>query len=572
MSNSVLASFSILFAAIFTNNILLTNYLGMCSFLAISRQMKTSIGLGAAVVFVMTCTTALNWMVYYWLLVPLDLTYLRFIVFIMVIAAFVQMLEMIIERVSDSLYTALGIFLPLITVNCAILGIALFMVIRSTTSCPPSSTARGRPRLGAGHRADGRHPPEDAALAGAPRAGGGGDHLDHRGIHGRGLHRLLRHDQPVGTGGRMFDLNALLISLAAFCGLSVALAFVMVVADATVGNYGDIKVNINDGTKEVVGPGGRPLLFVLSEQKLFIPSACGGRGSCGLCKVQVTSDIGEYLPTELPWISDEEKKHNVRLSCQIKVKKDLAIQIPEELFSVKEYRTKVARIRDLTHDIKEVTLQMTDPPEISIRAGQYIQFEVPEYELTPERVYRAYSVSSPPSLRDAVELEVRLVPNGICTTYVFQHLKEGDEVKINGPYGDFYLRDTGREIVFIAGGSGMAPIKSILMDMAEKGSTRKATYFFGAQAKRDLFLVDEMRELEKRLPNFRFVPALSRPNPEDDWKEETGLITAVLDRQLRDGLETEAYLCGSPGMIDASIAVLTAKGFTADRIFYDKFA
>ncbi len=370
----------------------------------------------------------------------------------------------------------------------------------------------------------------------------------------------------------MFPFAALLISLAAFCGLSVALAFIMVVADATVGNYGDIKVSINNGAREVVGPGGRPLLFVLSEQKLFIPSACGGRGSCGLCKIKVTSDLGEYLPTELPWISDAEKKQNIRLSCQVKAKKDLAIQIPEELFSVKEYRTRVVRVRDLTHDIKELTLQMVDPPAIAIRAGQYIQFAVPEYELTPERVYRAYSVSSPPSVKDAVELEVRLVPNGICTTYVFQHLKEGDEVQINGPYGDFFLRDTDREIVFIAGGSGMAPIKSILMDMAGKGSARQATYFFGAQSKRDLFLLDEMRELERRLPRFRFVPALSRPAPEDAWTGETGLITAVLDRHVTDGREMEAYLCGSPGMIDASIRVLAAKGVAAERIFYDKFA
>jgi Na+-transporting NADH:ubiquinone oxidoreductase subunit F len=365
--------------------------------------------------------------------------------------------------------------------------------------------------------------------------------------------------------------TAFLISVGAMCGLAVFLAVLMVIADLTVGNYGDITITVNDSKKMEV-PGGRPLLSTLMGEKLFIPSACGGRGSCGFCKVRVTSDVGDYLATELPWITEEERKQNVRLSCQIKAKKDLAIWIPEELFNVKEYRTRVERIRDLTYDIKEITLRLLDPGEISFRAGQYIQFQVPEYELSSESVYRAYSCASSPSRKDAVELEIRLVPNGICTTYVFQHLKEGQEVTLNGPYGEFFLRDTEREIVFIAGGSGMAPIKSILHHMAETGVDRKATYFFGARAVRDLFLVEEMRELEKKLPRFRFVPALSAPEPDDGWKGETGLITEVLDRHLQGGENVEAYLCGSPGMIDASVAVLTKKGIPQELIHYDKFA
>ena len=366
-------------------------------------------------------------------------------------------------------------------------------------------------------------------------------------------------------------LSSFLIAVIAMCGLATFLALLMVIADLTVGNYGEVNIIIND-EKEMTVEGGKPLLSTLMGEKLFIPSACGGRGSCGFCKVKVVSDIGDYVATELPWITEEEKKENIRLSCQIKVKKDLAIQIPEELFNVKEYRTRVERIRDLTYDIKEVTLKMIDPPEIKFRAGQYIQFQTPEYELSSESVYRAYSCSSVPSRRDAVELEIRLVPNGICTTYVFQYMKEGDQVTINGPYGEFYLRDSEAEIVFIAGGSGMAPIKSILLDMAEKGIDRKATYFFGARTTRDLFLVDEMRELEKRLPRFKFVPALSAPTEEDKWNGDTGLITEVLDKHLKDGNNVEAYLCGSPGMIDASVGVLTKKGLPEELIFYDKFA
>lgn len=363
----------------------------------------------------------------------------------------------------------------------------------------------------------------------------------------------------------------LLIGIGAICGISTFLAVIMVIADATIANYGEVTVTVND-EEQLTVQGGKPLLGSLMEQKLFIPSACGGRGSCGLCKVKVTSDVGDYLPTELPWISEEERKQNIRLSCQLKVKSDIAIQVPEELFNVKEYQAEVVSLTDLTYDIKQVVLRLIDPPEISFTAGQYIQFEVPEYELSSEEVYRAYSMASQPSRKNEVELEIRLVPNGICTTYVFNYLQEGDRVTINGPYGEFYLRDTDADIVFIAGGSGMAPIKSILYDMYEKGIQRKATYFFGARAVRDLFLVEEMRELEKNMPGFTFVPALSDPLPEDNWEGETGLITDVLDRHYSSVDHLEAYLCGSPGMIDAAVAVLTKKGLPEEKIYFDKFA
>lgn len=364
----------------------------------------------------------------------------------------------------------------------------------------------------------------------------------------------------------------LLISIGIISLISVFLALLMVIADATIGNYGIVKISINEGSKELEVQGGQPLLKALNQEGVFIPSACGGRGSCGLCKVRVVEGGGEYLPTELPWISDEEKKQQVRLSCQFKVKSDVSIVIPEELFLVKEFKTVVDSIKDLTHDIKEVRLKLKEPTEISPKAGQYIQFEVPEYEMTDERVYRAYSIASSPHEKDYVELEIRLVPNGICTTYVHQHLKEGDEVIINGPYGDFYLRDSDKHIICIAGGSGMAPIKSILLDMEKKGITRKTSYFFGARSKRDLFLLDEMRELEKKMPNFTFIPALSEPLEEDNWDGETGLITDVVRRMVTEGSNSEAYLCGSPGMINACIDVLNELGVEADNIFYDKFS
>ncbi len=366
-------------------------------------------------------------------------------------------------------------------------------------------------------------------------------------------------------------MAAFLYSVGALSALATFLAILMVIAENTIGNYGEVNITIN-GSEQMTVSGGRPLLSTLMEEKLFIPSACGGRGSCGFCTVKVTSDIGDYLATELPWISDGEKKENIRLACQVKVKKDIAIEIPEELFNVKEYRTKVISLRDLTHDIKEVKLKLLEPDQINVKAGQYVQFQVPEYEQSAESVYRAYSLASPPSEKGSVELEIRLVPSGLCTTYVHQYLKEGDEVILNGPYGEFFLQESEREAVCIAGGSGMAPIKAILLDMLDKNIDRKVSYFFGAVTRKDLFLVEEMEELQKKLPRFRFIPALSSPAEGDDWQGETGLITEVLARHLENAGNTEAYLCGSPGMIDACIEVLAKKGIPEELIFYDKFA
>ncbi|NCB01584.1 MAG: 2Fe-2S iron-sulfur cluster binding domain-containing protein [Spirochaetia bacterium] len=366
-------------------------------------------------------------------------------------------------------------------------------------------------------------------------------------------------------------LITLSISVLVITLISMVLALLMVIADGTVGNYGEVHIKIN-GKKDLTVRGGQPLLKALNAEGVFIPSACGGRGSCGLCKVSVIEGGGAYLPTELPWISEEEKKKNIRLSCQFKVKNDVSIQIPEELFSVRQFETKVESIVDLTHDIKQVTLKLIDPPTIDCKAGQFVQFQVPEYELTDEAVYRAYSMASVPSDNTHVELEIRLVPNGICTTYVHKYLKEGDEVTINGPYGDFFLRDTDNPIICIAGGSGMAPIKSILLDMIDKKSTRKARYFFGARTKKDLFLLDEMKELEKLMPSFTFTPALSEPQEDDKWEGEVGLITDVVRNLSENAKDSEAYLCGSPGMIDACIKVLKELGMPEEHIYYDKFA
>jgi Na+-transporting NADH:ubiquinone oxidoreductase subunit F len=353
-------------------------------------------------------------------------------------------------------------------------------------------------------------------------------------------------------------------------GISVFLAALLTLAERFLLNYGTCKITINeDRVLEVKG--GNHLLGSLIQNNIFIPSACGGRGSCGLCKVKVISGGGPLLPTETPYLTNEEQEDNVRLSCQVKVREDLVIQIPEELFSIREYATVVEKIEDLTHDIKALYLRLPEGEEVKFKAGQYVQIKAPQYGKSTEEVYRAYSIASSPSQHDCIQLIIRKVPEGICTTYVFDYLKEGDTLHINGPYGDFYLRESEREIICIAGGSGLAPIKSLLHQIEEEGIQRKTSFFFGCVGKRDLYYVDEMKAFEDKLPNFRFIPALSGAAEGDDWTGETGLITEVVDRHVTDGSNVEAYLCGSPGMIDACIRVLLSKGVAEENIYYDKF-
>jgi len=355
--------------------------------------------------------------------------------------------------------------------------------------------------------------------------------------------------------------------VAATCLVSAA---IMLVAERYLANYGPCTVDINGGSKKLEVQGGKTLLATLMQQGIFIPSACGGRGTCSYCKVTIAAGAPPIAPTELTLLTPEEMKRNVRISCQVKVRNSLAIEIPESLFLVKQFTGVVERIRDLTRDIKELRIRLVEPAAIEFTPGQYVQLEAPAYGDNPEPVYRAYSVSSPPSEKGHIELIVRLVPNGICTTWVFTMLKEGDTVRFNGPYGEFRLASTDAEMVWIAGGSGMAPFWAMARHMREHNIQRKCTYFFGAVKERDLFLRDEFREIEKALPNFRFAPALSGAEG-DGWAGEKGLITQVVDRFLADGSDKEGYLCGSSGMIDASIKVLKAKGIPEARIYYDKF-
>jgi len=366
-----------------------------------------------------------------------------------------------------------------------------------------------------------------------------------------------------------------LVAPLTIASIAGGLAALISVVDKHVNNYGDVTIHINSDKKNLDVRGGDSLLSTLSSEGIFIPSACGGRGSCGSCKCKIVTDVGPHLPTEVPYLNKEEMGENIRLACQIKVKKDLELEIPEELFNVKQFTGRVEKIVDLTHDIKEVLIDI-GKENIEFDAGAYIQLVVPPYGKIKDINQRAYSMSSKPSDKSHIEMLIRLVPGGIATTWVHTLLKEGDKVDVIGPFGDFRRTETNAAMVCVAGGSGMAPFKSILYDMYEnKFTDREVWYFFGARSLKDLFYIKELRNLEEKWPNFHFVPALSEPHPDERWDGETGLITDVLDRYLKEVIEAqerEGYLCGSPGMITACNNVFTANGIDLDKIYYDSFA
>lgn len=361
-------------------------------------------------------------------------------------------------------------------------------------------------------------------------------------------------------------LSVLIIS-----SIGAGLALLLVIAEKFIANYGECEIDIN-GEKQITVQGGKPLLTELVDEKIFIPSACGGRGTCGYCKVKVLEGAGLLLPTETPFLSEQEQLEGIRLSCQVKVRNDIKIEIPEELFSVQEFSSTCTKIVDLTHDIKLFRFELIEPETIEFVPGQYMQFLTPVYRPGGEEVYRAYSIASDPEEKNVIEFIIRLVPDGICTTYCFEHLKVGDKVKMNGPYGDFHLSDTDSEMIFIAGGSGMAPLKCLLHHLKNTGSKRKVTYYFGANLLSEMFMVDLMHEFESKLENFKFLPVIAKPQEEGSWDGETGLVTDAVARNVHNASNCEAYLCGSPGMIDATVKLLCELGMSEDNIFYDKFA
>jgi len=362
----------------------------------------------------------------------------------------------------------------------------------------------------------------------------------------------------------------ILLTVAVITGITGILALILTWADVRIADYGERKIVINKD-KELIVEGGNTLLSSLISNEIFIPSACGGKGTCGYCKCKVDHGAGPVLATELSYLSESDVNNNIRLSCQVKVKEDMHIHIPEELFNVKQFKGIIEIAKDITPTIKFLRIKITDGQEIDFKAGQYVQLLAPPYGDSTEDVFRAYSIASSTSEKSFIDLIIGYVEGGILTTYVHKHLSEGDKVTFNGPYGDFYLQESEGDAVLVAVGTGMAPIRSILYEMLHKKIDRNTIFFFGARTKDDLFMLDEMEMFEKELPRFKFIPCLSRPREEDHWKGHVGRVNDAIAQYLEEKNDSEAYLCGSAPMIDSAVSALTDKSISENKIFYDKF-
>jgi Na+-transporting NADH:ubiquinone oxidoreductase subunit F len=333
-----------------------------------------------------------------------------------------------------------------------------------------------------------------------------------------------------------------------------------------------LRIRINNSDREVTATPGKSLLASLRDAGVFLSSGCGGRGACGMCRVKVVSGLDSpFSAAELHWLSEKERGEGMRLACQVVLTGDLEIEVPPNSSGLRQYECRVASIRDLTHDVKEVRIRLVAPAEMTFKAGQFIQLKIPPYDAITQPVYRSYSIASSPAVKTEIEIEVKRVEGGASTTYIHGYLKAGDIATIMGPDGDLYLRNTERSIIFIAGGSGMAPIRSMLLDMLDKGIRRHATFFLGVKTRKDLVLFDEIRQLETELPHLKFIPVLSEAEPGDNWQGEKGLVTDTFNRLVKSGDNTEAYLCGNPPMINACLKALKSKGIPESLIYYDRF-
>ena len=403
-----------------------------------------------------------------------------------------------------------------------------------------------------------------------------------------------------------------LLGVAMFTGVIVSLVAILMVAKNKMVAGGSVKIGINgDEANTLTVPSGGTLLNTLAEQKVFIASACGGKGSCGVCKVTVCEGGGAMLPTEASHVSRGEAREGVRLSCQVKVKQDMEIQVPAEVFSIRRWDCKVRSNDNVATFIKELVLDLPEGDSVPFRAGGYIQiscpphtvryqdFDVPE-EYRPdwdrfnlwryvstvdESVERAYSMANYPEELGIIMLNVRVAsppprapgstPPGKMSSYIF-NLKPGDDVEIAGPFGEFFARDTDTEMVFIGGGAGMAPMRSHIFDQFRRIRTkRKVTFWYGARSLREAFYLDDFDMIQRENPNFTWHLALSDPLEEDNWTGYTGFIHQVLyDNYLKDHPapeDCEYYICGPPPMMTACFGMLDSLGVEPENIMFDDF-
>ncbi|MDR2907457.1 MAG: NADH:ubiquinone reductase (Na(+)-transporting) subunit F [Bacteroidales bacterium] len=417
----------------------------------------------------------------------------------------------------------------------------------------------------------------------------------------------------------MFNIDPILqhiiIGVAVFLIIILLLVGLLLYARKKLIPEGKVHILINDEKDLEVEPGSS-LLSTLAAEKIFLPSACGGGGTCGMCRCQVLEGGGSILPTETGFFTRKEQQNNWRLGCQVKVREDLKIQIPEEIFGIKKWECEVVSNRNVATFIKEFVVKLPAGERLNFRSGGYVQIDVPEVEVdyakdifveekyredwdklriwdlkmkNPEPCFRAYSMANHPAEGDIVMLNIRIatppfdrkaggfmnVNPGVCSSYIFS-LKPGDKVTVSGPYGEFHVKDTNREMMFIGGGAGMAPMRSHILDQfLTKKTSRKASFWYGGRSLRELFYEDDFRAIEKDFPNFKFNIALSEPQQEDNWTGYTGFIHQVIfENYLKNHPEPEEieyYLCGPPVMNAAIQKMLDNLGVPKEMIAFDDF-
>jgi Na+-transporting NADH:ubiquinone oxidoreductase subunit F len=394
-----------------------------------------------------------------------------------------------------------------------------------------------------------------------------------------------------------------------FTAIVLVLVFIILYARSHLVSAGGVNILIN-GEKTITVPAGGKLLQTLSEAELFLPSACGGGGTCAQCKCIVNDGGGSMLPTEEAHFTRREEGEGWRLSCQVAVKHDMKIQVPEEVFGVKQWECTVESNPNVATFIKELTLRLPEGESVDFRAGGYVQLECPPHHVkysdfdideeyrgdwehfgffklesvVTEDVIRAYSMANYPEEKGVVKFDIRIatpppgsegIPCGQMSSWVFG-LKPGDKVKVYGPFGEFFAKDTDAEMVFIGGGAGMAPMRSHIFDQLKRlHSKRKISFWYGARSLREMFYQDEYDQLAAENDNFQWHVALSDPQPEDNWEGYTGFIHNVLFKEyLKDHPapeDCEYYMCGPPMMNAAVIQMLTDLGVEPENILLDDF-
>ncbi len=405
-------------------------------------------------------------------------------------------------------------------------------------------------------------------------------------------------------------------SVIVFPAVIVVLTLVVMAAETRLKPKGKVKITINgDPDKAIETEAGGTLLNTLSNAGVMLPSACGGGGTCGVCKCQVTAGGGDILPTEQSHINYRESKEDWRLSCQVKVREDMEIVVPDEVFSINKWDCEVITNESVATYIREFTLKLPEGENLDFQSGGYIQIDVPPFEAdfknfdiedefleewtrlsvldlhtkNVETVSRAYSMANHPAEGNIVMLNIRIatppvdrakrafmdVMPGVASSYVYGR-KVGDTVTISGPYGEFFMQETDREMCYIGGGAGMAPLRSHIFHLFHTLKTgRKVSYWYGARSRREVFYEDHFRRIEKEFPNFSFHIALSEPLPEDNWDGPVGFIHQVVLEHYLDDHEApedvEYYLCGPPLMLNAVRKMLDDLGVEPEMIRFDEF-